>query len=112
MKIIDNLSEGMIKARVDENTKIRYKQRSWSKEVGSLEIGDTVSAFYTTSKGWRQIRTENGTVGYVKANVLSDEHILRQDMNQTPETKEIIASTQDNEILTIERRKYCNKRFI
>ncbi len=110
--IIDKLNEGMIKARVEEQTKIRFKQRNLSKKVGILEPGDTVSAFYTTSKGWRQIRTEDGTTGYVKANVLSDEHILRQDMNQTPETKEIIASTQDNEILTIERRKYCNKRFI
>ena len=110
--IIDKLNEGMIKARAEEQTKIRFKQRNLSKKVGILETGDVVSAFYTTSKGWRQIRTEDGTIGYVKANVLSDEHILRQDMNQTPETKEIIASTQDNEILTIERRKYCNKRFI
>lgn len=110
--IIDNLNEGMIKARVDENTKIRYKQRSLSKEVGSLEIGDTVSAFYTTSKGWRQIRTENGTVGYVKANVLTDEYILRQDMEQRPETKEITAKITDNSKINIERRENINKGFV
>lgn len=60
--IIDKLNEGMIKAQADETTTIRYKQRSLSKIVGELKEGDTVSAFYTTSKGWRMIRTEDGLV--------------------------------------------------
>ena len=80
-------------------------------------VGDCVYELYirtylveNTKMNAHKLHVE--AIGYVKANVLSDEHILRQDMNQPPETKEIIASTQDNEILTIERRKYCNKRFI
>ena len=99
--IIDKLNEGMIKAQADQDTIIRYKQRSLSKVVGQLKEGEVVSAFYTTSKGWRMIRTEEGLVGYVKANTLRNEYILRQDMNQTPETKEITINLADNNQLQI-----------
>lgn len=58
--IIDKLNEGMIKAKITEETKIKYKPKALSKNVGNLKQGETVSCFYTTSKGWRQIRTENG----------------------------------------------------
>lgn len=77
--IIDKLNEGMIQAKAYEDTIIRYKQRALSKEVGTLKKGEIVSAFYTTSKGWRLIRTEDGTIGYVKANKLTNEQIVRQD---------------------------------
>lgn len=100
--IIDKLSEGMIKAEADKTSTIRYKQRSLSKSLGELEEGDIVSAFYTTSKGWRLIRTEDGIVGYVKANVLTNEYILRQDMNQKPQTKSINANVSNNSNLKLE----------
>lgn len=87
--IIDKLNEGMIKAEAKEKTKIRFKQRTLSKQVGQLEVGDTVSAFYTTSKGWRLIRTQNGIIGYVKANTLTNEYIVRQDMEHETETQKI-----------------------
>ena len=100
--IIDKLNQGMIKAEAKEETTIRYKQRGLSKKVGELQSGDIVSAFYTTSKGWRQIRTEDGLVGFVKANTLTNEYILRQDMNQRPETKQILISTSDGSKTTID----------
>lgn len=58
--IIDKLDQGMIKAKVSEESNIKYKPRGLSKNVGTVKQGETVSCFYTTSKGWRQIRTEDG----------------------------------------------------
>lgn len=110
--IIDKLNEGMIKAEAKKETEIRYKQRGLSKEVGRLEVGDTVSAFYTTSKGWRMIRTKTGVVGYVKANVLTNEYIVRQDMNQKTQTKKISANTQDDTTLEIEGNKILIKDLL
>ena len=110
--VIDKLNDGMIKAEAEDKVKIKFKPRSLSKNVGELNVGDTVSAFYTTSKGWRLIRTETGIIGYVKANVLTNEYILRQDMKQETETKKITTSIDDNTLLNIERRKYNNKRLI
>jgi len=78
--VIDELDTGLIRALVVENTDIKYKPRGLSKNIGTLKAGETVSCFYTTSKGWRQIRTSDGTIGYVKANKLGNEYIVRQDM--------------------------------
>ena len=87
--VIENLNRGLIKATVTDNASIKFKQRSLSKDVGEVVKGEQVSCYYTTSRGWRQIRTENGTVGYVKANKLDDEYIIRQDMEQKQKAKKI-----------------------
>lgn len=100
--IIDKLNEGMVKAEATEEATIKYRPRKLSKKVGTLKAGDIVNAFYTTSKGWRLIRTEDGTLGYVKANVLTNECILRQDMLQDVKTKHISIETKDGTRLTIE----------
>ena len=58
--IIDRLDKGIIKADVSKNTELKFKPRNISKTLGEVEQGEKVSCFYTTSKGWRLIRTENG----------------------------------------------------
>ncbi len=110
--IIDKLNKGMIKAEIDEESTIRYKPRSLSKKLGKTRIGETVSAFYTTSKGWRLIRTESGIIGYVKANVLTNEYILRQDMNQNIETKDLSISIANDTMLEINGRKTVIKDLL
>lgn len=87
--VIEKLNQGLIKAEVEEDARIKYKPRLISKKVGEIEAGEVVSCYYTTSKGWRLIRTEDGTLGYVKANVLANEYIVRQDYEDIIETKEI-----------------------
>ena len=110
--IIDKLNEGMIKAEAAEEADIRFKQRGLSKKVGELEVGDVVSAFYTPSKGWRLIRTEDGKIGYVKANVLTNEYIVRQDMEQDTQTKRISVSIEDGTTLDIEGKKVLIKDLL
>ena len=110
--IIDKLNEGMIKAEAAEDTKIRFRPRGLSKKVGTLREGEVVSAFYTTSKGWRLIRTEDGIVGYVKANTLTNEYILRQHMGHKTETSKISANTQDGAVLDIEGNSVIIKDWL
>lgn len=95
--VIENLNRGLIKATVTDNASIKFKQRSLSKDVGEVVKGEQVSCYYTTSRGWRQIRTENGTVGYVKANKLDDEYIIRQDMEQKQIAKKIKIDLSQNQ---------------
>ena len=87
--VIDELDTGLIRAIVVENTDIKYKPKGLSKNIGTLRQGETVSCFYTTSKGWRQIRTSDGIIGYIKANKLGDEYIVRQDMQARGEAAKI-----------------------
>jgi hypothetical protein len=94
--IIDELSKGMISATVSENTDIKFKPRALSKNIGTLKQGETVSCFYTTSKGWRQIRTSDGTIGYIKANKLSSQYIIRQDMLERGEATVISLDNYNN----------------
>jgi len=110
--IIDKLNEGMIKAEVEEETDIKYKPRSLSKDVGTLGVGNRVSAYYTTSKGWRLIRTEDGIVGYVKANVLTNEYIVRQDLEQKPQTKVISINTSNNTQVKIDEKDIIIKDLL
>ena len=65
--IIDNLNKGIIKATVTEKTDIKFRPRSLSKNIGTVETGQSVYCFYTTSKGWRQIRTADGTLRLYKS---------------------------------------------
>ena len=87
--VIDELDKGMIKATAVTDTKIKFKPRGLSKNIGYLKKGEIVSCYYTTSKGWRQIRKDDGIVGYIKANKLGREYIVRQDMNNLVEAKTI-----------------------
>lgn len=97
--VIDELDKGMIRAIVVDDTDIKFRPRRLSKDIGVLEKGETVNCFYTTSKGWRQIRTSDGIIGYIKANKIGDDYIIRQDM---PER---------NESIKIQKSNYNNKSF-
>lgn len=96
--VIENLNRGLIKATVTDDTSIKFKQRSLSKDVGEVIKGEQVNCYYTTSRGWRQIRTEDGTVGYVKANKLDDEYIIRQDMEQKQKAKKVKIDLNENQV--------------
>ena len=85
--IIDKLDKGIIKADVSADAEIKFKPRGLSKTIGEIKQGEKVSCFYTTSKGWRLIRTSSGNLGYVKANTLDNEYILRQDMKEKEDAK-------------------------
>lgn len=103
--VIETLNQGLIKAQVEEEAKIKYKPRLISKKVGTVEAGEEVSCYYTTSKGWRLIRKEDGALGYVKANVLSNEYIVRQDLDDTIQTKEIALNLKDGSSFTLYNNK-------
>lgn len=99
--VIENLNQGLIKATIEEESVMKYKPRLISKNVGETKKGEEVSCYYTTSKGWRLIRTQDGTLGYVKANVLNNEYIVRQDFDDEIKTAEIITSLKDGSTLSL-----------
>lgn len=99
--VIENLNKGLIKAEVEKEAKIKFRPRLISKNIGKVTQGEVVSCYYTTSKGWRLIRKEDGTLGYVKANVLENEYIVRQDFNDDIETQEIALNLQDGSKFSI-----------
>lgn len=107
--VIDELDTGMIRAIVVDDADIKFKPRGLSKNIGTLKQGETVICFYTTSKGWRQIRTTDGTIGYVKANKLGDEYIVRQDMQKRGEAIKIQKNDYDNKYFEISDNNITKK---
>lgn len=99
--VIDKLDEGMIIAQVEENTTLKYKPRKFSKDVKEVLFEEQVTCFYTTSKGWRQVRTSDGKLGYVKANTLGNEYILRQDMEKRGDTVTLTSSLENDTIINL-----------
>jgi len=110
--IIDKLNQGLINAEVIEDGTVKFKPRLLSKNVGTIEIGEKVSCYYTTSKGWRLIRKEDGTLGYVKANVLENEYIVRQDMDDEIKTAKISTSLKDGSVLNLYNNNEIQKILI
>lgn len=110
--IIDKLDKGMIKAKVTEDSDIKFKPRGLSKNVGTVKQGESVFCFYTTSKGWRQIRTENGILGYIKANKLTSEYIVRQDMIRRKEASVISKDTYMSNKFEISESSGVKKIFL
>lgn len=110
--VIEILNDGLIKAQVTEKATIKYKPRFISKKIGQVNVGDELSCYYTTSKGWRLIRTEDGILGYVKANVLDNEYIVRQDYDDEIKTTEIVTSTKDGTVLTLYNNENPTKVII
>jgi len=109
--VIDELNKGLIKALVVENTDIKYKPRGLSKDIGALNQGETVYCFYTTSKGWRQVRTSNGILGYIKANKLGNEYIVRQDMEPRGEAIKISREQYNSGAFSISNKNVMLKNI-
>ena len=107
--IIDNLNNGMIKATVAQNVEMNFRQRTLSKKIGQLKKGEEVYCFYTTSKGWRQIRTKTGIIAYIKANMLENERIIRQDTNFDLEAQKIKLDLSKENILYKDEQTGANK---
>lgn len=101
MVVIQKLNSGLIKAEISEESVIKYKPRALSKSIGKTKKGEEVACYYTTSKGWRLIRTEDGLLGYVKANKLDNEYIVRQDYDDEIKTAEITTSLKDGTTLNL-----------
>lgn len=99
--VIDELDTGMIRAIATSNTNIKFRPRGLSKNIGTLKQGETVYCYYTTSKGWRQVRKEDGTIGYVKANKLGEEYIVRQDMPKREQATRIQRNNYDSRVFEI-----------
>lgn len=99
--IVDKSEKGIITANIAEDTEIKYKPRGLSKNIGKAKLGEKVRCYYTTSKGWRLIRTETGLLGYVKANTLLNEQIIKPDETKEIQTKEVSLSLSGKEQTTI-----------
>lgn len=76
---IDSLNREQIKAYAKSNFSVKWKNDFFSKTVDKVKKGDIVILISEDENGWAKIRTENGEVGYVKANKLANHTTVREE---------------------------------
>ena len=87
--IVDSLDKEQIKYTANKNISIKYKASGISKTVDKVKKGEKVIYISSTEKGWAKVRTENGKIGYVKENKLTNKIYVRENIEQQKENKKI-----------------------
>lgn len=75
---IDSLDREQIQAQVTKKVSVKYKAKILSATIEKLEEGSKVIVI-SEDDNWSRIRTENGRIGYVKTNELTNKQKVRED---------------------------------
>ena len=86
---VDSLDKEQIKYTASKNLSIKYKAKAISKTVDKVKKGEKVIYISSTEKGWAKVRTENGKIGYVKENKLTNKIYVRENIEEQKENKKI-----------------------
>lgn len=88
--IVDSLDREQIKAETKSNISVKNSGKFFSKTVDKVQKGEQVivieNEVVSAGTGWSKIRTQNGKIGYVKTNKLTNRTTVRE---ATEETKQI-----------------------
>lgn len=86
---VDSLDKEQIKYTASKNLSIKYKAKAISKTVDKVKKGEKVVYISSTEKGWAKVRTEDGKIGYVKENKLTNKIYVRENIEEQKENKKI-----------------------
>ena len=79
---IDSLNREKINAYTKANVSVKWKKDIFSKTVDKIKKGNIVIAISQDDDGWTQVRTENGEIGYIKTNKLTNFTTVRENWTQ------------------------------
>lgn len=80
---IDSLDRELIKADANKNFSVKYNTKLFSKTVDKVKKGEKLIIISKDEKtGYTKIRTNNGKIGYVKTDKLTNETVVREKMEQ------------------------------
>ena len=84
---IDSLNRKFVQATSSKKTNVKYMTTIFSKTVDKVERGDTLILVQdrendsnVVEDGWIKVRTKNGELGYVKEQDISNEQVIREDL--------------------------------
>lgn len=79
---IDSTDREQIKYTVNSDSSVRYSTDFFSVTIDRVKKGDSVVKVKDYQNGWIKIRTQNGKLGYIKNNKLTNEITVRQNMDE------------------------------
>ena len=85
--IVDSLDREQIKAETKSNISVKNSGKIFSKTVDKVQKGEQVIVIeneaVSVGTGWSKIRTQNGKIGYVKTNKLTNHTTVREAEEET-----------------------------
>lgn len=81
---LDSLDREMIKADVSKNISVKYNTKLIAKTVDKLKQGSKVVVI-SEKDGYSRIRTENGKIGYIKSDKLTNKTTVREKLESKPQ---------------------------
>lgn len=83
---VDTLSREQIKASAAKNLSVKSIEDTFSRTVAKIKKDEQVIVIEKDEeKGWTEIRTSNGVIGYVKSKDLTNETVVRTEVTTTPQ---------------------------
>ena len=79
--VIDSISREQKKAVVNSNLAVKSSKNFIAKTIDRVKKGECVIVI-SVEDDYARVRTERGKIGYIKANKLSNEVVVRQDMEE------------------------------
>lgn len=93
---IDSLNRKAVQAVVSNNTDMKYKPTTWSKNIENLQRGETIylvqdneTSTTIERNGWTRVRATNGKLGYIKSSDIINEKTIREKLEQTKSDEKI-----------------------
>ncbi len=81
---LDSLDRELIKADVTKNINVKYNTKLIARTVDKLKQGSKVVVI-SEKDGYSRIRTENGKIGYVKSDKLTNKTTVREKLESKPQ---------------------------
>lgn len=81
---IDSLDRELIKADLNKDVNVKYNTKLIAKTVDKAKKGEKVIVI-SEKDGYARIRTENGIIGYIKSDKLTNKTTVREKMEKTPQ---------------------------
>ncbi len=79
--VIESLNRKKVVADSNKDNSVKYKRTIFSKNVDKIKKGENVVVVNNSSKdGWVMVRTQNGKLGYVKEDTLTNNLTLRDNL--------------------------------
>jgi uncharacterized protein YbaA (DUF1428 family) len=78
---LDSLDRELVKADATKNLSVKYNTKFITKTVDKIQKGEKVIVI-SEKDGYSRIRTENGIIGYVKSDKLTNKTTVREKMEQ------------------------------
>lgn len=108
--VMDSYSNRLEKADLKKSQLIKEQANKSSANLEKLEKGSTV-IYISEQNGWAKVRTQNGNIGYLKKNKLTNFVVVREEM-QEKEQVSSNTSYYEKDITNNNIEKYNNRKKV